>query len=390
MTLQNFPGSKRSYIGLNPGITASGPVATNSITSDAANEAAIFIGHIETSDGGSHTIDTTGSSSIGWRTGSVTFASGSTTFKVGIAPVDTGNGPPGRASNAADVISFDVSASFTGGGGGVTANAWQTSVPTAGTKTIANGDLVAICMQMTARGGADSINITYGHSNCGAVFNRPALTSFTGAAYAATLGMPIALITFSDGALGWIYGADVASAMTAQTWNSSSGTKEYGQLFNLPFPYKVHGLYGWVFPSSNAADLDFILYSDPLGGSPVAEKTVSIDANTIASVATARRTEVMFAAPYSVAANTNIGAVYKPGATNVSAYYKTLNAAGHRVSDPWGTSGYGISRASGAFANANSSLDHYYIGLIVSAFDDGAGGSGPAGKLISVARGSPY
>jgi hypothetical protein len=70
--------------------------------------------------------------------------------------------------------------------------------------------------------------------------------------------------------------------------------------------------------------------------------------------------------------------VLKPGGTKITAYYKTLGAAGHRATDPWGTAGYGISRASGAFANANSSLDHYYIGLLVSALDDAvsAGGAG--------------
>jgi hypothetical protein len=50
------------------------------------------------------------------------------------------------------------------------------------------------------------------------------------------------------------------------------------------------------------------------------------------------------------------------------------------VADTWGVDGYGISRASGAFSNANSSLDHYYIGLIIGAFDDGAG-AGAAGGI---------
>ncbi len=111
-------------------------VGLSTVTIDAANEAAIMIGHIYWEDGGSHTIDTTGSSSIQWMSGAVTFANAGTTFNVGIAAVNTTAGPPGRAVNVADVITFDVVAVFTGGLGGVTGSAWQTSVPTVGTRIV--------------------------------------------------------------------------------------------------------------------------------------------------------------------------------------------------------------------------------------------------------------
>src|SRR5688572_26489938 len=66
-------------------------------TLDAANEACIMVGRLWWNDLGSHTIDTTGSSSLQWRTGASTFANGSTVVKVGLAAVDTGNGPAARA-----------------------------------------------------------------------------------------------------------------------------------------------------------------------------------------------------------------------------------------------------------------------------------------------------
>ena len=355
-----LPGAPFGLIGPAIHIASSLPIITSG-SIDATNEAAIFIGHAVTSDGASHTIDTTGSSSLGWRAGAVTFANGGTTVVVGLAAVDTAAGPPGRAANATNVITFDVAASFTGGGGGITSNAWHTSAPTTGTKTIANGDLIAFAVQMTARGGADSVQVSY-QSNDLAI-HRPLVTLYTGGSYAASAGLPNALITFSDGATGWFHASDVASLFTGRVWNSGSATKEYGQLYKLPFPIKVYGFYG---NADIDGDCDFILYSDPLG-TPVAEKTVSFDANT-RTATTGRRFFVEFDAPYFVDAYENIGAVFKPGATNVTAYYKTLASATHRVVDPWGTSGYGISRASGAFADANSSLDHYYIGLIVGAF----------------------
>jgi len=377
MTLVAFPGSPLSFVG--PGFSDSSIISSSSTTLDATGESVVFIGRMITSDGGSHTIDTTGSSSIGWRTGNVTFADGGTTVKVGIAAVLTTAGPPGRAANAADVITFDVSKTMTGGGGGITTNAWQTHVPDAGTKTIANGDLVAIGVQMTARGGvADSVTVT--HQTLSLVNHGVQITTFLAAAYAAGIGLPNAFVTFSDGAFGYIAGGQVFSVLTARTWNSTAGTKEYGQLFNLPFPMKVYGIWGFIDPDG---DHDVVLYSDPLSASPVPERTVSVDANTTASAA-GRRFIQWFATPYTTTANQSIVAALKPGTSNISTYYKTLNSAAHRVSDPWGTSGYGVSRASAAFSDANSSLDHYYVGLILGAFDDGTS----TGGGISRARGA--
>lgn len=368
MALVALDGSLLVPIG--PGFNSGTNQPTNTTTTlDATNEALIFVGQIVTSDGASHTIDTTGSSSIGWRTASVTFANGGTTVKVGLAAVDTTNGPPVRAAHASDVITFDVNAAFTGGGGGITANAWQTSVPTAGTKTVANGDFIAMAVQMTARGGADSIQVAGGVTD--QTYHRPAATQLLSSTYTALGRSPIAIITFSDGALGYFYGSNVSSTQSSRTWNSGSATKEYGQLYKLPFPVNVYGLYGWAAPT---ADFDIVLYSDPLG-TPVAEKTISMDSNAVANVSGARFS-VLFASPYTTTADQNIGAVFKPGASNITAYYRTLASATHRIVDPWGTEGYGISRASGAFGDANSSLDHYYIGLLVGAFDNGAGGGG--------------
>lgn len=121
MSLVSLPGGFSVSVGIGMyNVRNNTPIQLNNVTMDAANEAIIAIGHMATSDKGSHTINTTGSSSIGWRSGAVTFANAGTTVKVGIAPVDTTNGPPGRASHVTDVIAFDVSADFTGGGGGIT------------------------------------------------------------------------------------------------------------------------------------------------------------------------------------------------------------------------------------------------------------------------------
>jgi hypothetical protein len=365
MSLANFPGGFTIPIG--PGQLLAHSLPSMTVTTlDAANEVLIFVGDIITSDAASHTIDTTGSSALIWHNSAATFASGSTTVIVGLATVDTANGPSGRAVNVADVVTFDVSRSITGGGGGITTG-WQTHVPTAGTKTIAQGDHVAFAVQMTARGGTDSIGPQCGIASLGQ--HNPTVTSFVGGVYANQTAVPNCLIVFSDGAYGWFVSSEL-TATTTRTWNSTAGTKEYGQLYQFPFPIRINGLWGWADPDNN---FDAVLYSDPLG-TPVAQRTVSHDSNTGATTS-GRRFQKAFA-PYDLAANTPIVVAYKPGASNISAYYKTLAAAAHRITDPYGATGYGVSRAAAAFSDANSSLEHYFIGLLAGGFEVGGGGSG--------------
>lgn len=332
---------------------------------DAAKEGAVWIGYIITSDGGSHTIDTTGSSSLGWRTGAVTFANAGTTVKVGLATVDGAAGPAARPANSSGTITFDVSKSLTGGGGGITATAWQEHVPDTGTKTIANGDLVAMGIQMTARGGADAVNVLHAS---GIGQQVPSFTSISSAgAFANASQLPNGFITFSDGAYGWFFGSYVfLTGSTTQTWNSGSATKEYGNFIQLTYPAKCYGIVAWGLING---DCDFVIYTDPLG-TPVAAKTKSVDGNTVGTTSGAGILNLLFDAPYDLAANTPYAAIVKPGASNAAIRYNRMNATAHqKVFYP--ANSYAISRASGAFAAINSSKDRFAVGLLLGPGDAG-------------------
>lgn len=368
MSLVALDGTPLVAVGM-PYRTASDslPGATASVIQDAANEACIMYGHVITDDGASHTIDTTGSSSLGLRLGTVTFANAGSTIVVGLATMDAANGPPGRATNSTDVITPSVSKSLTGGGGGLTANSWNALVPSSGSLSVANGDFIAAFTQLTARGGADTITTQCG--GVSAAMPRPGITGFTGGSYAAVTGAPNFLIIFSDGHRGWFYGGYVyATATTNQTWNNGSAAVEFGNFLQFPFPMKVYGIRA---ACNVAGDCDFVLYSTPLG-TPGAEKTVSVDLNTV-SGANARYSDYLFASPYTTTASQPLAAIAKPtSATNVVMPYKTYNASADQVTEMCGTNGYAVSRASGAFAAVNSSKDRFAIGLLVGAFDDGA------------------
>lgn len=343
------------------------------VTIDGANEAAIMIGQIFTEDGASHTIDTSGSSSLGWRTGSITFANGGTTAKVGLAAVDLTAGPPARAVASTHVITFDVNASFTGGGGGITGTSWQESVPTSGSKTIANGDLVAFAVQLTARAGADVLTISVYGNTVGQSF--PGVTFTQSAAYASSGAAPNAVITFSDGTLGFFFGGSVASVgATSLSFNSGSSPNEYGNLLQAPFPMKVYGI---TLGANLSGNCDVVLYSEPLG-TPAAEKTRSVDLNTLFAPGNSTVNDLLFSSPYTVPANTPVAVILKPtSVTNVTMFYRTCNAASHQKAESFGANGYAVNRASGAFAAQNSNKDRFPIGLLVGGFDNAAGGVTP-------------
>lgn len=361
-------GTHQIYL-QNPSVAA----ATNT-TMDAANEAAIMIGQMWTSDGGSHTLDTTGSSKMSWRAGTSTFANAGTTVKVGMAAVAAVTRPV-RAANVANVITFDVSRTLTGGGGEITSGGYHNHVPDAGTKTIANGDLVAFCVQMTARAGVDSVLVS--HTIHGSGFQRPASTSYVGGTYAQANGVPNAIITFSDGARGYFYGG-YACSLFGQTQLIGTGTAqvEYGNFIQSPVPLRVYGIMAVIDFDANA---DVVLYSNPLV-SPVAERSVSVVA-TETTVNGNRWGQFFFSTPFDMAANQPYAIIGKPTtATQITMVFTTFDSATHQEADHFGTNCYAISRPSGggAFSAVNSGKDRFGMALLVSAFESGIGTVAPS------------
>ncbi|WP_338832260.1 hypothetical protein [Bradyrhizobium sp. 27S5] len=192
----------------------------------------------------------------------------------------------------------------------------------------------------------------------------------TGAVYSNTNQVPNVVIVASDGTLGYFFGGYVANSATTQTWSSADTIKEYGNLIIPPVPVKVYGL---ILNAAFFGNTDAILYSDPLG-TPFAQKTKSIDLNTIGS-ATAGPYPALFSSPYSASAGQSLAAIAKPTtSTSIQMDYKTFAAASHQSSES-GSNGYAINRNTGAFAAQNSQKDRFGIGLLVGAFDSGGGGS---------------
>ncbi len=374
MSITEFAGFEYRPIGMP--LRQMAPFPSGSFTDsniNAANLAVVMIGQIWWDDHASHTIDTTGSSAIGWRSGSGIFANAGTTLKVGIASMDTSNGPTGRPSNSAGVINFDVAASILGNSGLVTSNAWIESVPTTGTKTIAHGELIAVCWQLTARAGSDAVLIrsigTTGVSN-----GIPNFCIYNGSSFSGQGLMPNCVVRASDGTRGYLVGGSVASSSSSQSWNSGSTTKEYANIIQVPYPCKAYGV---VHFSNLGGDTDFVLYEDPFG-TPTARASVSIDANTTGTSSLANY-ESMFTTGFGFQLSPNVpyAVSMKPTTVNnVGLSYLTFGNSAHHTSVPGGDNGYAVSRNTGAFSVQNSQLDRYFLGLCVGGGNSGGGHGG--------------
>lgn len=379
-SLKNFGGHSGEMI---PTLFGEGPDMFRngggvlSTTMNATNFACMMIGRIMTSDRLSHTIDTTGSSKISLRIGAATWASGTSTAKVGIAPADLTTGPAARASITSSLINFDVACALTGGAG-ITANAMNDFVPTTGTKAIAHGDLVAVCMQMTVRGGADSVVVSTLQSNVNNQF--PTVSQENGAGtIAATNGLPNMVITFSDGTRGYFEGGCVFTtpATSASYSDNTTVRNELANWFKFPFPVRVSG----ICFSGNGTTQDniFSIYRNPLNAGTLNQlATVTSDLNVRASTGSGRERQY-FLTPFDFRANEEFAiGVSTLSASSNNVNYWSVSSTNHWEQSMAAAMCYAVTRdqraAGTAFAQQNSGLDRFFMAPIIAAAARGSFG----------------
>lgn len=311
-----------------------------------------FIGTVclENPSGGSKTISAAGGGKIVWSCGALTFANAGTTFDVGIQDVSAASAPA-----QGDGV-FDVKASFTGGGGGVTASATNTSTMTSGTKTINHGDLIAIVFTTTARAGTDVVNVNAtAQSQVMAGAMPTVISNVTGSFARVASVQPNAYIIFDDGSTGSLNITPITPANgTSLAYNSGTGTAdEYGNCIQPDAPFYALGIAGYLSLAGTSSDLELLLYTDPLG-TPAAQRTVTVDATHIPSGVT--RIQYLFGAPYLLKPKTAYGISFRPTTVNnVTSYFRDGVDAN---SGDWGTPNtnhYAIRRLnnSGAFSDYN-------------------------------------
>lgn len=351
---------------------------------DASGEKGAFIGrlHIDGRPGTSKTLSTSGSSKIGFSVGTDVFANASSEFRVGIQGVNTSgpvaqpNGTWGAyaaittAANSSPVLSSD--------------DQWIEAVPTSGSSTLSEGDLIAVVFDFVTRAGSDSINIATGIAGHPAIL--PTTNAYVGtpawqtSAASGAGQFPNVVITFSDGTLGTIDGIYTLGTAAALTWNSSSTPDERGMIFQVPFDCKIDALWCHLRTVDATSDCTLKLSSSPTSGrTPLA--SVSLDAAQLGAAATDGIAVARLASEVALSANTDYCvSLLATGAGNIRFTGQTLGAATHRCFFPGGTTLQSATAKSGAdFASASSTL-MFPIGVRLSQVQ---GNSAPGGGLLT-------
>lgn len=352
--------------------------STNAVTSNtmaAAGRSCAFIGKIYI-DGApaSKTISSAGGK-IAFRTGTCTFANAGTNFRVGIQDL---------ASTGLEDGTFDVYADFTGGGGGIASNTPYEKAMTNGSKTLNHLGIYAICFETTARAGADSIIVqSYGNVDFfnSAVTEFPYRTVDTGAGVTRQSSAPYgAAIIFDDGTLGWIEGGWYCPDLTTGniSFNSGSTPDEYGAVFKVPFTCSVRGGYLNVGSISSTDTFEIILYSDATG-TPVAERTVTVDPNYVGAAAAGPAQVLVSFDSFTLTAGSWYGLMLRPTSANtIQLQYhlldSTFDCSKYLKQLPFGSNASLGARTNqtGAFTDPfEFNVDYPIFGLLIDKLDDG-------------------
>lgn len=358
-----------------------GNPATNSIVNlNAATDKYCMYGRIYI-DGRPTIAKTLSTGTIEWRTAAVTFASGSTTIDIGIQDVTTGAGPIAQPDGG-----FDVKTTLTGGGGGITANAWQTTTMTSGSKSITHGDLIAVVWEIVTFGGADSIIISNNQQPLWSTPGQPGTNTFDVGAWQTTqtLGAgrwPLLIITFDDGTKAIIDSAFPATTVNSETFQDSSNPDERGMIFQVPFNCMMDCI--WASLSVTDANSDFTLkvYRDATGlwnGSETSVTTLNVLAQQwgLVSASAPKFTTFPLATEFSIDKNIDYAVTVRAtGSSNTILAAAQLANTAHRVVIPGGTTLKKLSRQNdaGAFTIESPATTMDIVGIGISQVDDGTG-----------------
>jgi hypothetical protein len=364
---------------LSPGPTIGHGISLTATTVDAAGESVSCVGYIRLSSGPgtSKVLSAAGSGKIHVCLGALTFANGSTNVRVGVNDVDAAGVEDGT---------HDVYGDFVGGGGGLSANGVNNLTMTSGTKTIADGDLVAIVVEMTARGGADSVVVNRATMSGGSVLPYATVDAGSGPAKAGGNGAALCAIEFDDGTIGYMANMWARFPVLQTAFASNSTPDEYALVFQVPFKARVSGLFAGLGNLAAADDFELILYSDPLG-TPVAELTAAQDM----TIGDGQIWISRQSGSYTLSPGTNYAIAIRPTTTNTLSFYRFdlgTGGANLRKACVFGTncSTYYRQDNAGAFGN-ESTTSIPMLGVWIDQLDDGVsagGGGGRRPRLVTV------
>jgi len=343
-----------------------------SIVLDAAGESATFIGPIALSSGpGSSKVLSSAGGKIYWVPTAVTFVNASTTIRIGVQDVNLTTG--------IEDGTFDVHDDLIGGTDTITADTPNTLVLSTGTKTIAHGDIVAISIEMTARGGVDTVRVRTIDRDGG---NRYVTNDVGAGPVRLTTASPYILIEFDDGTFGSFGEGTAPQIDNNLAFSSSSTPDEIALIFTCPFKARVSQLLMYLGELDTGEDGEIILYSDPLG-TPTVIEAITIDPDVFGQQAgTMGYSSFFLSTPRDLTAGAVYAVAYRPTTTGSRTLRRiTLPTGGARHTFPLGVNFQQGQRTdqTGAFGSLSETVIPM-LGIKFSHLDDGvqSGGSGAA------------
>jgi hypothetical protein len=315
---------------------------------------------------------------VGFFTGAVTFANAGTTIDICIQGVTAAAGPIARP----DGTCKGALRTLTGGTDTITANTYnEFTLSTSGTSfNVTQGDLIAVVINMTARGGSDSVTIL--PAATAGVNSLPVTNSYIAAAWqtTTTLGAgqtPMVTFTSDTLTLGTLGGTWVmAQEGVALSWSSATNPKDRAQVFQVPFGAKIDALWTSMRILDGNSDFTISLYSDCETATPTALASVAVEAASLGAPGGEGPYIAVLPTEVTLAANVDYCvSVLATGSSVIRMGAITLGDAAHRSFYPGGATLRSVTRNDTAAFGSSSTTVHYPMGVRISQVASGGGGS---------------
>lgn len=205
------------------------------------------------------------------------------------------------------------------------------------------------------------------------------LDHFTGS-WLVNISTPAVALLNSSGVYMNIPGSGPYTSVTAtHSIDVDTTPDELGMKFQVPWPVRVEGIGVWKIAPTSGADFSVVLYDAASG----VLATQAIDASVVSVWDSQQQFSIyQFDTPVNILADTTYRIVIKPTTNdNITIRNTTFVSSAGRRADFWPEDWVLTERTNAGSWSEGTGIERPFIHLLVSGFDDGAGGG--AASILS-------